>query len=197
MVLVIRCGRRWHFCWHLQWALCIWTKLILSSQMLSGFHCRCLVWQENFKKRVEDLRKAVQATEKNRLAAMRALAEERQRSLELQVKISRQVFCAVRKQQKSQNVRSWLASSCQFWRYIRLFSCIRNEKLHFFKITQAFHFNVLIFCVTSRRKQQQLLKKKFGFWRYGLQPLPVSSHVRLAGTLLLPTCTLVCIGILL
>lgn len=46
--------------------------------------------EENFKKRVEDLRKAVQATEKNRLAAMRALAEERQRSLELQVKISRQ-----------------------------------------------------------------------------------------------------------
>jgi hypothetical protein len=48
--------------------------------------------QENFKDRVEELRKAVQATEKNRQAAMRALAEERQRSLELQVKISRQVF---------------------------------------------------------------------------------------------------------
>jgi len=46
--------------------------------------------EENFKNRVEELRKAVQATEKNRQAAMRALAEERQRSLELQVKISRQ-----------------------------------------------------------------------------------------------------------
>lgn len=41
--------------------------------------------------RVEELRKAVEATEQNRRAAMRALAEERQRSLELQVKISRQV----------------------------------------------------------------------------------------------------------
>ncbi len=48
--------------------------------------------QENFKDRVEELRKAVQATEKNRQAAMRALAEERQRNLELQVKISRQVL---------------------------------------------------------------------------------------------------------
>jgi anthranilate/para-aminobenzoate synthase component II len=36
------------------------------------------------------LRKAVKAAEQNRQAAMRALAEERQRSLELQVKISRQ-----------------------------------------------------------------------------------------------------------
>ncbi|XP_024390361.1 uncharacterized protein [Physcomitrium patens] len=45
---------------------------------------------EDFKDRVEELRKAVQAAEKNRQAAMRALAEERQRSLELQVKISRQ-----------------------------------------------------------------------------------------------------------
>lgn len=41
---------------------------------------------------MDDLRKAVQAAEKNRQAAMRALAEERQRSLELQVKISRQVL---------------------------------------------------------------------------------------------------------
>lgn len=40
---------------------------------------------------MEELRKTVQAAEKNREAAMRALAEERQRSLELQVKISRQV----------------------------------------------------------------------------------------------------------
>lgn len=42
--------------------------------------------------RVEELRKAVEAAEQNRQAAMRALAEERQRSLELQVKISRQVL---------------------------------------------------------------------------------------------------------
>lgn len=48
--------------------------------------------QEIFKDRVEELRKAVQATEKNRQAAMRALTEERQRNLELQVKISRQVL---------------------------------------------------------------------------------------------------------
>lgn len=47
-------------------------------------------YEESFKDRVDDLRKAVQAAEKNRQAAMRALAEERQRSLELQVKISRQ-----------------------------------------------------------------------------------------------------------
>ncbi len=40
---------------------------------------------------MEELRKAVKAAEQNRQAAMRALAEERQRSLELQVKISRQV----------------------------------------------------------------------------------------------------------
>lgn len=40
---------------------------------------------------MEELRKAVEAAEQNRQAAMRALAEERQRSLELQVKISRQV----------------------------------------------------------------------------------------------------------
>ncbi|KAG0579920.1 hypothetical protein KC19_4G134700 [Ceratodon purpureus] len=46
--------------------------------------------EENFKNHVEELRKTVQAAEKNREAAMRALAEERQRSLELQVKISRQ-----------------------------------------------------------------------------------------------------------
>lgn len=41
---------------------------------------------------MEELRKSVQAAEKNRQAAMRALVEERQRSLELQVKISRQVL---------------------------------------------------------------------------------------------------------
>ncbi len=40
---------------------------------------------------VEELRKAVRAAEQNRQAAVHALAEERQRSLELQVKISRQV----------------------------------------------------------------------------------------------------------
>jgi hypothetical protein len=40
---------------------------------------------------VEELRKAMRAAEQNRQAAMHALAEERQRSLELQVKISRQV----------------------------------------------------------------------------------------------------------
>jgi hypothetical protein len=40
---------------------------------------------------VEELRKAVRAAEQNHQAAMHALTEERQRSLELQVKISRQV----------------------------------------------------------------------------------------------------------
>ncbi len=40
---------------------------------------------------VEELCKAVRAAEQNRQAAMHALAEERQRSLELQVKISHQV----------------------------------------------------------------------------------------------------------
>jgi hypothetical protein len=47
--------------------------------------------EANLRDRVEELRKAVKAAEQNRQAAMRALAEERQRSLELQVKISRQV----------------------------------------------------------------------------------------------------------
>lgn len=49
--------------------------------------------QVNLRDRVEELRTAVQATEQNRQAAMKALSEERQRSLELQVKISRQVLC--------------------------------------------------------------------------------------------------------
>lgn len=58
---------------------------------------------------MEELRKAVQATEKNRQAAMRALAEERQRSLELQVKISRQVLVKTKLLQFSQ-----LSSSVYF-----------------------------------------------------------------------------------
>eukprot|EP01018_Ginkgo_biloba_P012176 Gb_17239 [translate_table: standard] len=51
-------------------------------------------WQEedehNLNYEIEELRKTVETAERNRQAAMRALAEERQRSLELEVKISRQ-----------------------------------------------------------------------------------------------------------
>jgi uncharacterized membrane protein (DUF106 family) len=65
------------------------------KNVASFAYLHCILYdvscQESFKERVEELRKTVQAAEKNREAAMRALAEERQRSLELQVKISRQV----------------------------------------------------------------------------------------------------------
>lgn len=63
-----------------------------DASCIAYLHRIYLVLQQDFKDRVEELRKAVQAAEKNRQAAMRALAEERQRSLELQVKISRQVL---------------------------------------------------------------------------------------------------------
>ena len=64
----------------------------ISHYQFSHGFLRSGACQENFTDRVEELRRAVQATEKNRQAAVRALAEERQRSLELQVKISRQVY---------------------------------------------------------------------------------------------------------
>jgi hypothetical protein len=58
---------------------------------------------------VEELRKAVKAAEQNRQAAMRALAEERQRSLELQVKISRQVCMQLK---HKQSIVQWVYLVC-------------------------------------------------------------------------------------
>ncbi|KAL3700928.1 hypothetical protein R1sor_018950 [Riccia sorocarpa] len=56
-------------------------------------------WQDDdeadLRRRVDELHRAVQAAEQTRMAAMRALAEERMRSLELEVKISRQKEAAV------------------------------------------------------------------------------------------------------
>ncbi|KAL2650611.1 hypothetical protein R1flu_018739 [Riccia fluitans] len=51
--------------------------------------------EADLRRRVEDLHRAVQAAEQTRMAAMRALAEERMRSLELEVKISRQKEAAI------------------------------------------------------------------------------------------------------
>lgn len=76
------------------------TKITFQMNLQCQFSCNqmrkySMSWalvQDIMRDRVEELRKAVEAAEQNRQAAMRALAEERQRSLELQVKISRQVL---------------------------------------------------------------------------------------------------------
>ncbi len=65
--------------------------MILSQMPIKSGPCALIQMLTTGYTGGEELQKAVRAAEQNRQAAIHALAEERQRSLELQVKISRQV----------------------------------------------------------------------------------------------------------